>query len=106
MYRWLFSVVVLRNHSCVGELSTVDKEAFAIVSTFRRLEHLLWNGVHIFTDHRNLAYIFNPGACVTSVSKALAQRLEGWKGVLGQYRYTICHISGDRNAWGDFCRAG
>ena len=36
-----------------------------------------------------------------SVSKALAQRLEGWKGVFGQYRYTICHIPGDRNAWGD-----
>ena len=62
--------------------ATIDKEGFAIVSTFRRLEHLLWNGVHIFTDHRNLAYIFNPEACVTSVSKALAQRLEGWKGVL------------------------
>ena len=61
----------------------------------------MWNGVHIFTDHRNLAYIFDPEACVTSVSKALAQRLEGWKCVLGQYRYTICHIPGDRNSWGD-----
>ena len=81
--------------------ATIDKEGFAIVSTFRRLEHLLWDGVHIFTDHRNLAYIFNPDACVSSVSKALAQRLEGWKGVLGQYRYTIRHIPGDRNAWGD-----
>ena len=38
---------------------------------------------------------------MTSVSKALAQRLEGWKCVLGQYRYTICHILGGRNAWGD-----
>ena len=81
--------------------ATIDKERFAIVSTFRRLEHFLWNGVHIFTDHRNLAYIFDPEACVTSVSKALAQRLEGWKGVLGQCRYTICHIPGDRNAWGN-----
>ena len=61
----------------------------------------MWNGVHIFTDHRNLAYIFDPETCVTSVSKALAQRLEGWKGVLGQHRYTMCHISGDRNAWCD-----
>ncbi|CAN0004061.1 unnamed protein product, partial [Sphacelaria rigidula] len=79
----------------------IDKEGFAIGSALRRLEHLLWHGVHIYTVHRNLAYIFNPEACVTSVSKALAQRLEGWKGVLGQYRYTICHISGERNAWGD-----
>ena len=47
--------------------ATVDKEGFAIVSTFRRLEYLLWDGVHIFTDHRNLAYIFHPNACVTSL---------------------------------------
>ena len=45
--------------------------------------------------------MFYPEACVTSVSKALAQRLEGWKCVLGQYRYTICHIPGERNSWGD-----
>ena len=45
--------------------------------------------------------MFDPEACVTSVSKTFAQRLEGWKGVLGRYRYTICHIRGDRNAWGD-----
>ena len=76
-------------------------EGFAIVSTFRRLEHCLCNKVYIFTDHRNLADISYPEACVTSVSKALAQRLEDWKGVLGQYRCTICHIPGDRNAWGD-----
>ena len=69
--------------------ATVDKEGFAIVNTFRRLEYLLWGGVHIFTDHRNLKYIFNPEACVTSVTKAMAQRLENWKCVLGQYRY-VC----------------
>ena len=40
--------------------ATIDKEGFAIVSPFRLLEHFLWNGVHIFTDHRNLAYIFDP----------------------------------------------
>ena len=80
--------------------ATIDKEQFAIVSPYRRLRYFLWNGVHIFTDHRNLAYIFDPEGCVTSVSKAFAQRLEGWKGVLGQYRYIICHIPGDVNAWG------
>ena len=56
--------------------ATVDKEGFAIVNTFRRLEYLLSGGVHIFTDHRNLTYIFNPEACVTSATKAMAQRLE------------------------------
>ena len=60
---------------------TVDKEGFTIVNTIRRLEYLLWGGVHIFTDHRNLTYIFNPEACVTSATKAMAQRLENWKAV-------------------------
>ena len=81
--------------------ATVDKKGFAIVHTFRRLEYLLWGGVHIFTDHRNLTYIFNPEACVTSVTKAMAQRLENWKAVLGQYRYAIEHIPGERNCRGD-----
>eukprot|EP00752_Nemacystus_decipiens_P002231 g2116.t1 len=75
--------------------ATIDKECVAIVSTFRRLEYLLWNGVRIHTDHRNLAYIFNPEACVSSVAKTTAQRLDQWKAVLGQYDYTIEHIQGD-----------
>ena len=62
--------------------ATTDKECFAIVSTFRRLEYLLWNGVRIHTDHRNLAYIFNPEACVSSVAKTTAQRFDQWKAVL------------------------
>ena len=61
--------------------ATVDKERFATVNTFRRLEYLLWGGVHIFTDHRNLTYIFNPEACVTSVTKTIAQRLGSWTAV-------------------------
>jgi len=81
--------------------ATVDKEGFAIVSTFKRLEYLLWNGVHIYTDHRNLAYIFNPEACVSSVAKTTAQRLDHWKAVLGQYEYRIMHIPGELNCWGD-----
>ena len=59
--------------------ATVDKEGFAIVNTFRRLEYLLWGGVRIFAGHRNLKYGFNPGECVTSVTNAVAQRLENGK---------------------------
>ena len=49
--------------------ATVDKEGFAMVSTFKRLEYVLWNIVHIYTDQRNLAYTFDPEACVSSVAK-------------------------------------
>ena len=39
---------------CGSQLNwpTVDKEDFAIVATFRRVEYLLWQGFHIFCDHR------------------------------------------------------
>ena len=47
--------------------TTVDKEGFTMVSTFKRLKYLLWNGVHIYTDHRYLAHNFDPEACVSSV---------------------------------------
>ena len=80
---------------------TVDKEGYAIVATFQRLEYLLWQGVHIFCDHRNLAYIFNPEACRGAVPKAASQRLEHWRTFLGQYRFTVVHIPGVENNWGD-----
>ena len=75
----------------------MDKEGFAMVSNFKRLEYLLWNDVHIYTDHRNLVYIFVPDACVSSVVKTTAQRLDQLKAVLGQHDNTIMHIAGDRD---------
>ena len=53
------------------------------------------------SDYCNLAYIFESEACVSSVPKTAAQRLENWKMVLAQYDYTITYISGERNCWGD-----
>ena len=35
------------------------------------------------------------------MSKITAQRLENRKVVLAQYNYTIMHIPGERNCWGD-----
>ena len=61
-----------------------------MVSAFKRLNYLLRNGVHIYTDHRNLAYIFDPEACVSSVAKTTAQRLNQWKAVLGQLIILSC----------------
>ena len=79
----------------------MDKDGFATVSIFKRLEYLLWNGVHIYTNHRNSAYIFDPETCVSSVAKTAAQCLDQWKAVLGQYYSTIMHIAGDRNCCDD-----
>ena len=83
-------------------LATVDKEGFATLSTFHCLEYLLLGGVRIYTDPRNTAYIFEPEACVSSVSKTAAHRLKNWKVVLALYDYTIMHIFGV-NCWRICC---
>lgn len=38
----------------VGRWSTTEKEAYAIMNSMRRLDYLVWNGVCMFTDHRDL----------------------------------------------------
>ena len=51
----------------------MDREGFAIVSTFKRLPYLLWRGVAVHCDRRNLAYLF--GANGPPTTKTVAQRL-------------------------------
>ena len=79
----------------------LDKEAFAIVETFRRLEWLLWSGPVICTDHRNLIYIFNPQTAGSKLSKATSQRLLNWATYLGIFQYPIRHVAGTDNLWDD-----
>ena len=70
------------------------------VSMFHCLEYL-WGGVRIYIDHCSLTNIFEFEACVSSVPKTAAQRLENRKIVLAQYDYTIMHTFGERNYWRD-----
>ena len=76
-----------------------DKEAFAVVLTFRVLGYLLTqiHPVHIYTDHRNLVRMF----CPTECTKQASERLLRWAVYLMMWRYTIEHIDGDTNVWAD-----
>ena len=75
--------------------ATVDEEGFAIVSTYKRLPYLRWVGVAIHGNHRNLVY--TSCANIAPTSKAVAQRLQGWRVFSGQLMYTIVHIPGGEN---------
>ena len=66
-------------HGSQQREATGEMEGFTIVSTFRGLEYLLWGGVRVYNYYRNLAYIFEPEACVSLVPKNAAQRLESWR---------------------------
>ena len=73
----------------------MKEEGFAIVSTSKKLPYLIWGGVAIDCDHRNLACNF--GANGAPTSKAVAQGLQGWRVFLGQLTHTIVHMPGDEN---------
>lgn len=61
------------------------------MATFQHLDSLLWWGVQLFGDHRNLVFIFEPEACRGVV------RLEHWRTYLGQFKFTVVHIAGTNN---------
>ena len=80
-----------------------DKEGFAIRIACEKFAHLLIRekGFTIFTDHRNLTYIFNPAGVVASVAKPQADRLERWAMFLRCFTYKVRHIAGEVNVWAD-----
>ena len=82
--------------------STIEKEAYAIVASCKRLDYLLHRpgGFEIHTDHRNLKYIFGQDP-VADTPRYLADKLARWAVVLSSFNYVIHHVSGDDNVWGD-----
>ena len=58
-------------------------------------------GFHLFTDHKNLVYIFTPVAITKHIPRHVAHKIERWALTLAAYRYTIVHIPGEANTWAD-----
>ena len=81
--------------------AVVDKEACAMLSVYRRLSYLLWDGFDIFCNQRTLAYIFSPVACAATLSKSTSQRPLNWRTSMSEFLYVIRHIPGAENHWGD-----
>lgn len=82
--------------------STVEKEAYAVVTALERLDYLLvGREVHIHTDHRNLLKIFSPTHWRPNVQKHTAGKLVRWAQTLCRYRYMLHHVAGTSNAWAD-----
>jgi RNase H-like domain found in reverse transcriptase len=78
----------------------IEKEAYAIISSFDRLYWLLQrtDGFSLFTDHNNLVYVFNPHGYPGSPSTHSAAKLIRWALKLSTYLYTV---AGSDNVWSD-----
>ena len=80
--------------------STCDQEAVAIFYTFQRLHQFILDSsklIRVFTDHRNLQYIFGDAI----LRKPTAQRLERIRLYLSGFHYEIRHIDGESNVFAD-----
>lgn len=83
--------------------STAEKEAFAIVECISRLDYIVLRpeGFFLFTDHKNLVFIFDPVSVNARIQKHVANKIERWALLLSSFRYTIVHITGEDNCWAD-----
>lgn len=87
----------------------VEKEAFAIKETLVRNRFLTVTRepIRIFTDHRNLKYLFNPVPARLEGRKQAADRIERWFVIMSSFHYTIDAIAGTDNIVADlFSRWG
>ena len=83
--------------------TVIEKEAFPIIDTIARYQYLFGrvNGFRIFSDHRNLSFIFNPHGTSSTLSRTTAAKITRWMPTLAGLRYTIEHIVGEQNHWAD-----
>lgn len=83
--------------------STFDKEAYSIFQAFERMDYMLIceNDIHLFTDHRNLLFVFNPLAMRPSLGRHIVNKVQRWALFISRFMYTIEHVEGKRNITAD-----
>lgn len=81
----------------------VDKEAYAIVETCVRLEYMLLRpgGFTLYTDHRNLTYIFDPHKACPGIQRHTAAKVQRWALTLAAFEYEVEFVQGPKNLWAD-----
>ncbi|KAE8967332.1 hypothetical protein PR001_g28136, partial [Phytophthora rubi] len=77
-----------------------EKEAYPIITAATDLDYLLIRskGFRLYSDHRNLIFLFAPSE---EIKKHVRGKLQRWSLKLTELRYTIEHISGEDNVWAD-----
>ena len=82
--------------------SVFEKEAFAIVNAMSRLDYLTCCGLtNIYTDHRNLVFIFDPQRQQPTMPAYLVSKIQRWALILSQFEYIVSHVPGEYNYFPD-----
>lgn len=83
--------------------STFEKEGFAIFQTFEKMDYLFQSGAstHVFTDHRNLLFVFALLALEPSLGRHVVSKVQRWALFLSRFQFVIEHIEGEQNVCPD-----
>jgi RNase H-like domain found in reverse transcriptase len=83
--------------------SIADKEGYAIMQTCERMDYLLRcpAGFSLFSDRRNLVYIFDPRGQNPGLAQHSEARALRWALNISSYNYVIEFIPGVDNVWAD-----
>ena len=83
--------------------NVIEKEAFPIAEAVESLRHLLLRdeGFKLFTDHRNLIYVFDPILRDNGFKKQAVEKLCRRASKLFAFKYVIEHYPGESNIWAD-----
>ena len=87
----------LRGHEC--NYATEDFETLALIYTLEKFRLFLYGKKFaIYTDHKNLQYLYNSNA---DWSKLRRDRVQRWKSILMEYDYEILYKKGVDNVVAD-----
>ena len=84
--------------------SIPEKEAYPIYRAVLTFDYLLCSdkhAFHIFTDHKNLIFLFNPTCLDTRLKRHSLDKIHRWRLVLEDKHYLIESISSADNVWAD-----
>lgn len=83
--------------------STYEREAFAIIESIRKMDYMFAceSSTVIFTDHRNLLFVFHPTAIERTLGRHKVLKVLRWALYLSSFTYRIEHVPGDQNVMAD-----
>ena len=83
--------------------TTFEKEGFAIFQAFNKIDYMLTcqKECHVYTDHRNLLFIFAPLALEPALGRHIVSKVQRWALYLSRFSYVIEHVEGERNVFAD-----
>ena len=90
--------------------STCDKEAYAVMQPFMKHPEIVKTGdkdaIQIFTDHKNLKYIFDGESDGHVAGSQAKMRLRRWAMELSCFNFNIKHTAGINNQFADYLSRG